>query len=248
MSDTSITMTSNGHAPQPGLDALAPSSAASPVALAEAITASAAEAPPAPALPQPIVDKRPMGGSQRNTIGGGLVMVTVLLMTQLLAIWPAVMAATAVSPKKPQVVTTPLLFGLVDMRFEPQVALIAMVLMVGALGAIIGGSRRFVYFATRDELTERDEWSYLIRPMQGAALALIVYFTLRGGYLGQDQNAPVNPYGIAALSALVGLFTRHAVSKLTDVFDTVFGEPKEETSPVKVKGQASPDTDASDFG
>jgi len=47
-----------------------------------------------------------------------------------------------------------------------------------------------------------------------------VYFTLRGGYLGQDQSAPVNPYGVAALSALVGLFTRHAVSKLTDVFDT----------------------------
>lgn len=248
MSDTSTTMTANGHAPQPGPDALASSGGANPVALAEAITASAAEVPPAPPVPQPTVDKRPMGGSQRNTIGGGLLTITLLLMTQLLAIWPAVMAATAVSPKKPQAINTPLLFGLADITFEPQVALIAMVLMVGALGAIVGGSRRFLYFATRDELTKRDEWSYLIRPMQGAALAVIVYFTLRGGYLGQDQNAPVNPYGIAALSALVGLFTRHAVSKLTDVFDTVFGEPKEEAAPVKVRGQAPADTDASDFG
>ena len=70
-------------------------------------------------------------------------------------------------------------------------------------------------------------------PVQGAALALIVYFTLRGGYLGQDQTAPVNPYGVAALSALVGLFTRHAVSKLTDVFDTLFGKPRDETAPVQ---------------
>jgi hypothetical protein len=121
------------------------------------------------------------------------------------------------------------------MSFHPQVVLIAMVLIVGALGALVGGCRRFLYFATRDELTKRDEWSYLIRPLQGAALALIVYFTLRGGYLGQDQNAPVNPYGVAALSALVGLFTRHAVSKLTDVFDTLFGKPKEDVAPVQIK-------------
>ena len=120
-------------------------------------------------------------------------------------------------------------------KLHPDVALIEMVMIAGALGALVGGCRRFLYFATRDELTRRDEWSYLMRPLQGAALALIVYFTLRGGYLGQDQTAPVNPYGIAALSALVGLFTRHAVSKLTDVFDTLFGKPKDETSPLQVK-------------
>ncbi len=74
-----------------------------------------------------------------------------------------------------------------------------------------------------------------MRPVQRAMLALIVYFTLRGGYLGQDQAAPVNPYGVAALSALVGLFTRHAVSKLTDVFDTLFGTPKEDEHPVAVE-------------
>jgi hypothetical protein len=144
-------------------------------------------------------------------------------------------AATVIAPKEPHAVSTPLAFGIVHMTFDVQVVLIAMVLMVGALGALVGSSRRFLYFATRDELTKRDEWSYLIRPLQGAALALIVYFTLRGGYLGQDQSAPVNPYGVAALSALVGLFTRHAVSKLTDVFDTLFGKPKEDAAPVQVK-------------
>jgi hypothetical protein len=113
--------------------------------------------------------------------------------------------------------------------------LIAMVMLVGALGALVGGCRRFIYFSARDELTRRDEWSYLMRPLQGAALALIVYFTLRGGYLGQDQKAPVNPYGVAALSALVGLFTRHAVNKLTDVFDTLFGQPKEDVEPMHVR-------------
>jgi hypothetical protein len=180
---------------------------------------------------------------QRGLIGGSLVTVTGLLMTQLLAIWPAVVAAT-LPDDKAHTVATPLLFGVAHMTFDMQVVLIAMVLMVGALGALVGSSRRFLYFATRDELTKRDEWSYIIRPLQGAALALIVYFTLRGGYLGQDQTAPVNPYGVAALSALVGLFTRHAVSKLTDVFDTLFGKPKEDVAPVHVKdGSASSEGD-----
>jgi hypothetical protein len=94
----------------------------------------------------------------------------------------------------------------------------------GALGALVGGCARFLSFSPTDQLTRRDEWTYLVRPVQGAALALIVYFTLRGGFLGQTQEQ-VNPYGVAAMSALVGLFTRHALSKLHAVFDTLFGKP-----------------------
>ena len=149
--------------------------------------------------------------------------MTLLLMTQLSRSGPAVMGATVLvrsgqgaPTQELKLPARPMLFGLDHMTFHPQVVLIVMVLLVGALGALVGGSRRFLYFSTRGELTKRDEWSYLIRPLQGAALALVVYFTLRGGYLGQDASSPVNPYGVAALSALVGLFTRHAVSKLTD--------------------------------
>ena len=223
----------------------------SAVEIAEAITASAAGQLPhaSPSPPPPIVDKQPMGGAQRGFIGSALVGVTALLMLQLLAIWPAVMAATPVDPDTdPSAVGTPVLFGLTQIKLEPQVVLILMVLMAGALGALVGGSRRFLYFATRDELTKRDEWSYIIRPMQGAALALIVYFTLRGGYLGQDPDAKVNPYGVAALSALVGLFTRHAVSKLTDVFDTLFGKPKEDVAPVEVKDGSQPSDEPESSG
>lgn len=191
--------------------------------------------PVPPAEPPADVDERPMGAKQRFVIASALALVTVLLTTQLVAIWPAVVNATTVAKPMPPMPKTPLLFGLAHATLSTDVVLILMVLIVGALGALVGAKRRFLYFAGRDQLTRRDEWSYLMRPMQGALLALIVYFTLRGGYLGQDQTAPVNPYGVAALSALVGLFTRHAVSKLTDVFDTLFGKPKEEQVPVNVK-------------
>ena len=191
-------------------------------------------APSAAGEPLAVVEERPMSERQRAFVGATLVLVTLVLMTQLLAIWASVAAATSIEKPAPAIPTTALLFGFAHTTFSPEVVLIAMVLMVGALGALVGVTRRFLYFAGREELTRRDEWSYLMRPLHGAALALIVYFTLRGGYLGQDQRAPVNPYGVAALSALVGLFTRHAVSKLTDVFDTLFGKPKEETARLEV--------------
>jgi hypothetical protein len=178
------------------------------------------------------VKERAMGDTQRTVTGAALLLTMLLLMTQLVSIWDAVAVATSTTDPTPAIPQTALLFGLAHDTFNTDVVLMVMVLMVGALGALVGATRRFLYFAGRDELTRRDEWSYLMRPLQGAILALIVYFTLRGGYLGQDQSAPVNPYGVAGLSALVGLFTRHAVSKLTEVFDTMFGKPQEDANPV----------------
>lgn len=175
-----------------------------------------------------------MGSAERAVIGGGIIVTALLLVTQLLAIWPAVIAAASTAAPPPAIPRTPILFGIWHMTFQSDVVLILMVLLVGSAAALVGVSRRFLHFAQRDQLTRRDEWSYVLRPVQGAILALVVYFTLRGGFLGQDATSPVNPYGVAAISALVGLFTRHAVSKLTDVFDTVFGKPKEETEGMEV--------------
>jgi hypothetical protein len=196
------------------------------------IPVDAVPVPAAPAEPRVEVIEQPMTPRQRATIGTLLTLATTLLMAHLIAIWPAVVEATLTKPTTPQ---TPLLFGLVHTTLSTDVVLMAMVLIVGALGAFVAATRRFLTYATRDQLTKRDEWSYLMRPLQGAVLALIVYFTLRGGYLGQDRTAPVNPYGVATLAGLVGLFTRHAVEKLTAIFDTMFGRPHEDEHPLSVK-------------
>ena len=66
-------------------------------------------------------------------------------------------------------------------------------------------------------------WWYVLRFLIGAALALILYFALRGGLIGTDgTSTDVNPYGVAALSALAGLFSKQATDKLSEVFDTFF--------------------------
>jgi hypothetical protein len=207
------------------------------------LTGQLPETGEATAEPTVEVDKEGMDTTERNVVGTLLTLATVLLMAHLIAIWPAVISATATKPRS---ATTTLLFGLVQTTFTPDVVLIAMVLIVGSLGAFVATMRRFMTYARQDELTRRDAWSYLMRPMQGAALALIVYFTLRGGYLGQAQAARVNPYGIATLAALVGLFTRHAIDRLTAVFDTLFGKPQEDAHPAKVRPEKKKDPTDSD--
>lgn len=165
------------------------------------LPASSAQA----SVPPIAVREKPMGPKQRSATGTALVLTMVLLMAQLIAIWAAVTSATSTADPKPPIPRSALLFGLAHDTFTPDVVLIVMVLLVGALGALVGATRRFLHYAGRDELTRR------------------------------DQTAPVNPYGVAALSALVGLFTRHAVSKLTDIFDTMFGRPREDAHPVTVE-------------
>ena len=55
------------------------------------------------------------------------------------------------------------------------------------------------------------------------ALALVFYFVIRGGFLTTSGGArDINPYGIAALAGLVGMFSKQATDKLGEVFGTLF--------------------------
>jgi hypothetical protein len=59
----------------------------------------------------------------------------------------------------------------------------------------------------------------------------LFYFVLRGGLIvpslpssaGQTNTTNLlNPYGIAAISALAGMFSKQATDKLREIFDTLF--------------------------
>lgn len=55
------------------------------------------------------------------------------------------------------------------------------------------------------------------------SLALVFYFVIRGGFLSTTGGAQdINPYGIAALAGLVGMFSKQATDKLSEVFGTLF--------------------------
>jgi hypothetical protein len=69
-------------------------------------------------------------------------------------------------------------------------------------------------------------WWYLLRPFIGMVLALLFYFVFRGGFITvgvqNDAASLLNPFGIAALAALVGMFSKTATDKLQEVFTTLF--------------------------
>ena len=67
---------------------------------------------------------------------------------------------------------------------------------------------------------------YLLLPFTGAMLAVIFYLVVRGGFFSpQASTETTSPFGFAALSALVGLFSPQATLKLKEVAETIFTKP-----------------------
>ena len=71
----------------------------------------------------------------------------------------------------------------------------------------------------------------------GIGLALLVYLVIRGGFLtgsfsaSADVATNVNPFGIAAISALTGMFAREASAKLSEVFSNTFSGDDDDDKP-----------------
>ncbi len=120
------------------------------------------------------------------------------------------------------------LFG---QKFQPtlEVRLLLLVLLAGAIGSYIHASSSFVDYLGNRALISSWVWWYLLRPFIGMMLALLFYFVFRGGFITAGVNAGgdaaasfINPFGIAALAGLVGMFSKVAADKLNEVFLTLF--------------------------
>jgi hypothetical protein len=119
------------------------------------------------------------------------------------------------------------------------VDLLLLVLLAGALGAWIHVGRSYVDFV--GNRTFRVTWIpwYLLHPLLGSGLALIFYLSVRGGFfITGTKGSDVNPYGITAVAALVGLFSKQATNKLAEVFDTLFRSDKGKDLKDKLDPQA----------
>ncbi|MDJ0780895.1 MAG: hypothetical protein QNJ22_02935 [Desulfosarcinaceae bacterium] len=112
-----------------------------------------------------------------------------------------------------------------ELIIHHEVRLILLVLLAGAMGSCIHVATSFATYVGNKSLVDSWYWWYLLRPFIGMALALVFYFAIRGGLLlvtGANDDSSLNPFGIAALSGLVGMFSKQATDKLSDVFSTLF--------------------------
>jgi hypothetical protein len=101
--------------------------------------------------------------------------------------------------------------------------LLILTLALGALGAFLHAAKSFASFAGNRTLTASWTWWYVLQPFVGSTLALLFYLVIRGGLFANAAGpSAINPYGIAAVSGLVGMFSKQATDKLSELFSTLF--------------------------
>lgn len=102
-------------------------------------------------------------------------------------------------------------------------AFVVLSLAGGAVGGALHGIASLAaHVAQADYGPDWSLW-YLTNPLVGAALATIFLFVLQAGLGGQSTTATTTSlHGVAAVAVLSGLFSRHAMDKLKQIFDVAF--------------------------
>jgi hypothetical protein len=112
-------------------------------------------------------------------------------------------------------------------RVSREASLFVIVLCAGALGAVVHALRSLYWYVGNRSLRRSWLMMYLLLPLTGALLGLIVYLVLRGGLTSPAGGfTEINPYGMTAIAALVGLFSRETAEKLRAVFETLLSPAK----------------------
>jgi hypothetical protein len=127
-----------------------------------------------------------------------------------------------------------------------EIDVLLLVLLAGALGGFLHAARSYTEFLGNERLKRSWAWWYFLAPFTGAILALVVYAAVRGGFLAinagsNTKTSDLNPYGIAWLAAVVGLFSKDATTKLGELFKTLFNteSAKEARDPLNPTTQSS---------
>ena len=186
--------------------------------------------PPAP-NPQPALATQlgnpipdPPSSLRIALMGGGLVLMAVALFYLLFKVWPPNPWPSGDGGAQG---LAPIEFfgGLFLMKTSHDERLLLLVICAGALGSYIHAATSYTTYVGNRKFISSWTWWYLLRPFVGMALALVVYFAIRGGFLllvRVEKAEEVNPYGVAAIASLVGLFSKTAADKLNELFSTLF--------------------------
>jgi hypothetical protein len=102
-------------------------------------------------------------------------------------------------------------------------SLIALIALAGALGGLIHGASSFAIFAGNRQFKASWTWWYVLRPVLGAAVALVVYLVVRSGVgTGDLSLSGADCLKTAGFAGLIGMFAEPAMLKLKDIFNTIF--------------------------
>lgn len=165
-------------------------------------------------------DSDPLGPWEIRAMGIGLVVLSLLLAHMLLMLWPSGLQTDS---QGDSTTTVMLLHGWIVFYPSLDMRLIMLVMVAGGLGSFIHTATSFGDYVGNESLSRNWIWWYILRPFIGMVLAVIFYLVIRGGFLSAGTEAGnINPFGIAALAGLVGMFSKQAADKLNEVFNTLF--------------------------
>ena len=143
-----------------------------------------------------------------------IILFSLSLLYSIVQLWPASVASGNSASASSQVT-----FLLWTFSISDESRLILIVAMAGALGSLIHTLRSAYKYIGERKFVRSWLTFYIMLPFVGAALGLIFYFVIRGGFFSaQITVQQMNPFGFAALSGLVGMFSEQAVGKLKHVF------------------------------
>jgi hypothetical protein len=157
--------------------------------------------------------------------------VFLVAMLSLLAIWPRTPSELALNATRTVTLPLPLSLG-GPVVLSPETLLATTMVLSGVVGACVYSfhviSRHLGSYQDFDK-----KWTawYLLRPFIAAGLAFIFYVLARSGIVtvGADLKN-LNLLGLAGVSALVGLFTDHAMARLLELAIVMFGKTPDEPS------------------
>ncbi|MFC5747023.1 IPT/TIG domain-containing protein [Actinomadura rugatobispora] len=155
-------------------------------------------------------------------VAAALALLAAGLAVVLVQAWPpAPQIGRDGRPEATANVVTVHLFGAVA-RMTREECLFVIVMAAGAIGGVVHALRSLYWYVGNRALRRSWLMMYLFLPFVGALLGLIVYLVLRGGLTSPTGgSSDVNPYGVTAIAALVGLFSQETAEKLRSVFATL---------------------------
>jgi hypothetical protein len=135
-------------------------------------------------------------------------------------------------------------------NLDPEVRLLLVVAFTGGIGSTVRllrvipqDFRKYLdkHLGLVDEkeapgIIQRGILFYLLRPFLGPPVAVLIYFVLRGGFLGGSEwtgDFTINPFGICGIAGLAGLFADSSVDKFKQVFDVFLGISPEDAKTVR---------------
>ena len=165
-----------------------------------------------------LLERSPSSGVIFALLGLAIVVVLFVLYT-LWQFWPTAAILSAERPTKVR-------YLWMTKTVSAEVRLFIVVAIAGALGGLLHATRSFAWYVGHSSLKWRWLPYYIVTLFIGAGLATIVYVVVRGGIISgkSDSTGNLNPYGFAAIGAIVGLFSEQALEMLRRVAGDLFAQ------------------------